>query len=155
MLAVVLGTAVVQIVLRNFFDSGIIWADGFLQVMVLWIGLVGAVAASRDDRQITVDVLTRFVSPRFRPWLRVVTDLFTSGLSGTLAWHAWRLVKEEKLGGMTAFGSVPLWVCEIILPVAFGLIALRSLIFAVEHLRDGLHCYQNGDQNGDLSGPGE
>lgn len=138
MLVVMLSVAITQIVLRNFFDSGLIWADGFLQVMVLWIGLVGAVAASRDDRQITVDALTRFIAPRFKPWLRVVTDFFTGGLAGVLAWHAGRLVAIEKLDGMTSFGSVPLWVCELILPVAFGLIALRYILFGIEHFRQGL-----------------
>ncbi len=138
MLAVMLSLAITQIVLRNFFDSGIIWADGFLQVMVLWIGLVGAVAASRDDRQITVDALTRFISPQLKPWIRVITDFFTAGLAGVLAWHAGRLVIDERSGGMTSFGAVPLWLCEVILPVAFGLIALRYLLFGIEHLRQGL-----------------
>ncbi len=31
--------AVGQIVLRTFFDSGLIWADELLRIMVLWIAL--------------------------------------------------------------------------------------------------------------------
>ena len=137
-LSVMLGMAVAQIVLRNFFTSGITWGDGFLQVLVLWIGMLGAIAASRDDRQITVDVLSRLMPPAWRTRMRVVTDVFTGGLSALLSWHAGRLVLEDRLGGMIAFGSVPVWVCELILPLAFGLIALRYLIFAGDHLRQSL-----------------
>ena len=36
-----------QIVLRNLFDSGLIWADPTLRIMVLWLSLLGAIAATR------------------------------------------------------------------------------------------------------------
>jgi len=36
---------------------------------------------------------------------------------------------------VTAVAFVPLWVCEAILPVAFGVIAIRYFLFAIRHLR--------------------
>jgi TRAP-type C4-dicarboxylate transport system permease small subunit len=39
-----------QILLRNLFDSGIIWADPTLRIMVLWLALLGAIAATREMR---------------------------------------------------------------------------------------------------------
>lgn len=134
-LLVMLGLAVAQIVLRNFLDTGLMWGDALLRVMVLWIGMIGAIAASRDDRQITVDVLSRFMGEARQRWARLVTDLFTAGVSGLLAWHAGRLVLEERGSGMTAFASVPVWVCELILPVAFALIAVRYAALFVSRLR--------------------
>ena len=53
-LAVLLGgmilLATLQIGLRNFADTGFIWADPLLRIMVLWLGLVGAVAATLAHR---------------------------------------------------------------------------------------------------------
>jgi TRAP-type C4-dicarboxylate transport system permease small subunit len=49
-----------QIVLRNFFSLGLTWADGLIRLMVLWLALVGAVAAAREGRHITMAALTRF-----------------------------------------------------------------------------------------------
>ncbi|TNF86538.1 MAG: TRAP transporter small permease subunit, partial [Gammaproteobacteria bacterium] len=64
-LLVILLTAMIvlactQILLRNFFDSGIVWIDPLLRVMVLWIGLVGATVATRHNKHIRIDLLSRY-----------------------------------------------------------------------------------------------
>jgi len=136
-LAVLLGGMILlaglQILLRNLFDSGISWGDPALRVSVLWIGLLGAMAATRDDRQISIDVLSRFLPGGLTARLRILTDLFTAAVSGFLASHALRLVFEDRSAGMRAFAGIPVWVCELILPVAFGIIALRYLLYAFKH----------------------
>ena len=79
-----------QIVLRNVFSVGLVWADGFVRLLVLWIAVVGAIAASRDHKHIAIDALAR-VAP---PWMRRaggVSSLFTSGVAGLLAYHCWAL----------------------------------------------------------------
>ena len=136
-LSVMIVLAGAQIVLRNVFDTGLLWADPALRVMVLWVGMIGAMVATRFDKQISVDAVSRFLSPQSRARVRVVTDLFTAIVSALVAWHALRLVLDDKAAGSTVFASVPVWVCEMILPLAFGLIALRYLLFTVSHVRDG------------------
>lgn len=135
MLAVMIVLAGAQIVLRNLFDTGLLWADPALRVMVLWVGMIGAMVATRFDKQISVDALSRFLPQRWRARVRVVTDLFTAGVSTMVAWHAFRLVLDDKAAGSTVFASVPVWVCETILPLAFGVIALRYLLYAIDHGR--------------------
>ncbi len=133
-LALLLGVMVVlaplQIFLRNFFDTGLIWADPFLRVLVLWVGLLGAVAASRGDRQISIDVLSRFASPRVRAAIGVVTGLFTAVVSGLVAFHAARFVATEMEYETFAFAGVASWMTEIIIPYAFAAIAVRYLTCA-------------------------
>jgi TRAP-type C4-dicarboxylate transport system permease small subunit len=124
-----------QIVFRNLFGSGLLWADPALRVMVLWVGMIGAMVATRYDKQISVDAVSRFVSPRLRAIVRVVTDLFTAGVSLVVAWNAWRLLEDDRAAGTTLFASVPLWVCELIIPVAFAVIAVRYLVYAVLHAK--------------------
>ena len=124
-----------QIVARNVFSAGFAWADGSLRVLVLWVGLAGAMVAAREDRQITIDALTRLTGPRARQGIRTLTALFTAVVCLAVTWHAVRLVQEDRLGGMTAFGSVPVWVCELILPIAFLVIGLRYAVATVGHLR--------------------
>ena len=36
----------------------------FLRLLVLWVALFGAMAASRQDKQIAVDAVSNFLSPR-------------------------------------------------------------------------------------------
>jgi len=138
-LVVILGTMVMlaaaQIVLRNTTGGGIVWADPALRVLVLWIAMVGALAATRDDSHLTVDVISRLLSPAWKARVRTITDLVTAAVSALVAWHAARLMIGDRQYGLIAFGQVPVWVCESILPVAFGLIAIRYLAYAVQHGR--------------------
>ena len=127
--------AVAQIAARNLMGGGMLWADPALRVMVLWVGLIGAMVATRYDKQISVDAVSRFLPDRWKAIIRVVTDLFTAAVSAVVAWNAWRLVEDDRAAGTTLFASIPLWVCEMILPVAFVVIALRYLVYAGLHVR--------------------
>jgi TRAP-type C4-dicarboxylate transport system permease small subunit len=133
-----------QIVVRNVFGGGLLWADPSLRVMVLWVGLIGAMVATRHDKQISVDVVSRFLPARAKAGVRVITDLFTFGVSAFVALSAFRLVMDDRAAGTTLFASVPLWVCEAILPLAFAVIALRYLVYTVQHFRSALNT--GGDQ---------
>jgi len=127
--------AAAQILLRNLFDSAILWADPLLRVAVLWVGMIGAMVATRYDKQITIDAVSRFVPQHWKFRLRVITDLFTAAVSAVVAWSAFRLMMGDRADGGLAIAFVPVWVCESILPVAFAVIAVRYLLFAVEHIR--------------------
>jgi TRAP-type C4-dicarboxylate transport system permease small subunit len=135
LLTSMIGLAVWQIALRNLAGTAVVWIDPLLRILVLWVGFLGAVAATRDDRQISVDVISRFAGEPWRSRIRVVTDLFTSAVSGFLAWHSWRFVKDASAFDEIAFGSVPLWLTGLVLPIAFGLLAARYLLLASFHLR--------------------
>ncbi|MEE4270450.1 MAG: TRAP transporter small permease [Thermoanaerobaculales bacterium] len=144
LLAVMIGLAGWQIIARNLLDTAVIWGDPLLRVLVLWVGFFGAVAASRDDRQINVDVVTRVAEEPWRSRIRVLTDLFTAAVSGFLAWHAVRFVRDAEAFGETAFGSVPLWLTAIVLPLAFGLLCFRYLLLAGFHLRRSINPETGG-----------
>ena len=84
-----------QIALRNLFDTSLAWGDPLVRMLVLWVGLLGALAASRGDRHIQVDVLSRLASRRLAAAATVVTAGFTSLVAGLVAWHSTRLVLSE------------------------------------------------------------
>ena len=134
-LAAMVGLAATQIILRNLFDGAILWADPMLRVGVLWVGMIGAMVATRSDKQISVDAVSRFLPTRLKARVRVLTDLFTAGVSAVVAWSALRLVLDDRAAGVTALAHVPVWICEAILPVAFAVISIRYVLFAVKHLR--------------------
>jgi len=124
-----------QIILRNLFDGAILWADPMLRVGVLWVGMIGAMVATRGDKQISVDAVSRFLPTRWKARVRVITDFFTAVVSAVVAWSALRLVLDDRAAGGTAVAFVPVWACEAILPVAFGVIAVRYLLFAIKHMK--------------------
>jgi TRAP-type C4-dicarboxylate transport system permease small subunit len=124
-----------QIVLRNLFDSGLLWADPAVRVLVLWVALLGAMAAARQGRHITVDLVARVLPPRLAAPVRALTDLFAAAVCGLLAWHAARLVAMEWEAGTVAVGGVPTWVAQLIVPAGFAVIGLRYLALAPARFR--------------------
>lgn len=122
--------AVVQILLRNVFASGILWAESYVRIIVLWIAMLGAMIASRDDQHICIDVLVDKLPRRLRNIARRVSHLMTSVICFITAWYSLKFVREEYDYGGIAFGIVPNWLCEAIIPFAFMIIACRYLIAA-------------------------
>ena len=123
-----LGLAVSQIAMRNFMGVGFIWIDPLLRVMVLWLGLIGALVATREGKQISVDVLTRILTPRLSLVSGIVTRTFAGIVSAIIAWYSLLFVIDEWQIGIVAFANVPAWIAEAIIPVGFALIALRFFL---------------------------
>lgn len=122
--------ACTQIILRNFFDMGIFWADSALRIMVLWIGMVGAMFASRNKKHIRIDVLSHYLPIKLRDNIWRVTELVTAVVCGIVAYYSIGFIQLEYEDGLIAFASVPVWLCETIIPVAFIVMALRYLVYA-------------------------
>lgn len=118
-----------QILLRNVFDTGLSWADPFLRTLVLWTGMLGALAAVRDDKHIALNVLERFLSPRAQRLSRIVTLGFAAVVCAAMAWYGVALVRVEMVEAAQV-GVIPAWFPESILPVAFALMAIRFAVHA-------------------------
>ena len=143
--------APLQIFLRNFFDSGISWADPLIRVLVLWIGLLGAVAAARGDRHISIDAFSRVLSARNRSAVALVTSLFTAVVSCLVAWHSGRFVFDEYSYASMAFSGIPAWMLESIIPIAFGLIGVRYFLRAAQQVQSLLAGEFEPDEAHELS----
>jgi TRAP-type C4-dicarboxylate transport system permease small subunit len=131
---IILGST--QIVLRNFFDSGFAWADEALRLMVLWVAMLGAVAASREQRHISINVLSRMLPDQAKAWIAIFVDVFTAVVSLILAWYSWVFVAESREFQDRLLNDLPAWIFQSILPVAFILIAYHYVIAFLRQLRD-------------------
>ncbi len=124
--------AVIQIFLRNVMHSGIPWGDTLVRILVLWLGLVGAMIASREHRHIRIDILSRHLSPHARRMLGRLTDSVAAVICTLVAWYSLQFIKLEYADGIAAFEGVPVWLMESIIPFAFLVMALRYLLSAIK-----------------------
>jgi TRAP-type C4-dicarboxylate transport system permease small subunit len=121
--------AIFQIVSRNLFVEGAVWIDPLLRLLVLWVGLAGAVVATRTDNHIRIDVFIKYLPIFIRPYIQRVVYLFTFTICLLIAWHAARFVYSEYEYGTMAFTGVPVWIAGSIIPVSFTLVAVRYFLF--------------------------
>ena len=122
--------AALQILMRNVWDSGLPWVDPSLRTIVLWLAMMGAMAATRDHSHIRIDLLTRFLPHSWKCVNDRITDLFAGLVCSLLAWHGGRFVYFEWQDGTRVFGDIPAWQAEIIIPIGFTIMSLRFLLDA-------------------------
>lgn len=120
--------SVAQIVAREVFETGFFWSGELIKIMVLWLAMVGAVAACREDRHIRVDAISHLLSERAIGMVRLLVDTFAAGVCAVIAWHAWRYIQLEMEWEDTVLIDTPAWIIHLIMPVAFALLSYRFLV---------------------------
>ena len=132
LLTLMILTAFSQIVLRNFFSAGIDWGDALVRYLVVWVAFIGAAIATREGKHITIDVLSRWLTGRGSIAVQALACFFSAVICGLLTLAAIKFIWFEAQMGGTAFFTLPVWVPELIMPVAFGLMTLRFVMGMIE-----------------------
>ena len=128
LLALMILAAFSQIVLRNFFATGIDWSDALVRYLVVWVAFIGAAIATREGKHITIDVLSRWLTGRGSIAVQALACFFSAVICGLLTLAAIKFIWFEAQMGGTAFFKLPVWVPELIMPVTFGLMTLRFVM---------------------------
>ena len=134
MLGGMITIAVGQIVLREVFETGFVWADELLKLMVLWLAMVGSVAACRDDRHIRIDVLSHLLPDGLIKLTRLLVDSFAAVVCAVIAWQAWRYLQLEIEFEDRVLVDTPAWIAHSVVPLAFALVSYRFVILAAGRL---------------------
>jgi C4-dicarboxylate transporter DctQ subunit len=130
LLGTMIGVSVFQIINRQLLDGSfsLSWADELVKIIVLWLAMVGSVAAARDNKHIRIDLITHVLSGPVVAWAKVIVDLFAAVVCAVIGWSAYRLIREEMSWGDTIFTDVPLWMLHVIVPLAFLLLSYQFLV---------------------------
>jgi C4-dicarboxylate transporter DctQ subunit len=143
LLSLMIAIAFLQIVLRNIFATGITWADPLVRNLVLWVGFVGAAIATREGKHITIDVLPQWVPQQVKAIIGIIIQLFAAFICGLLTFAAVKFVRNEAIMGSITFMGVPAWVPQLILPITFGIMALRFCLLALKDLSITITSYKH------------
>ena len=128
LLIVMIALAGTQILMRNLFDSGFVWIDPLLRVLVLWLGLIGATVASRHNKHIRIDLLSRYFKRNTHRLIQSLVAQVSAWTCLVIAWFGMDWIRLDYADAVTTFGGIPAWTVEVIVPLAFALIGLRYLV---------------------------
>ena len=126
--------AFMQIVLRNFFETGIAWGDSFVRYLVLWVGFIGATLATRESKHIKIDVFSRWLPGISSNINHFIIHLFSCIICGLLTYAALKFVRNEFRMGSVDFLDLPIWLFQIVIPAACGLMTLRYALRTAKEL---------------------
>lgn len=131
LLTALLLLSVLQIVLRVFFDSGLIWAEPVSRQGVLWLALLGALGATREKKHIAIDALPRILPKKLHRPLWTLTQLAAAAVALALTWYGWGMVQLEREAPSPFMADIPSWWPMCIFVFGFGLIGLRFIFAAL------------------------
>ncbi len=122
--------AALQIILRDFFGTGIFGADLILGMALLWLTMIGGLVATGAAKHINIDLISPFVPGRIQHVVRAVTNLFAALVCSILARAGWHYVLLQKEMGTADICGIPTWVYYMVVPACFALMALRFVLLA-------------------------
>jgi TRAP-type C4-dicarboxylate transport system permease small subunit len=125
-----------QILLRNFFSYSIFWADELIRLAVLWLAVIGAVAASREGRHIATGIVPRYFPQAWHKPAAVTGMLFAALVTGVLAWQSVHLVHDTWRYRDVVLGDWPAWLFQAVMPVGFALMSYRFVRHGLAALSD-------------------
>ena len=124
-LALMVVLPLAEILWRAVFKIGIPGSGPFVQHLTLWVGFLGAAIAAREGRLLTLASSDYFPERMKRP-AHVISSAIAAAISALLFRAALSMVMIERDSG-TQVAAVPTWILQLVLPLAFLLIALRLM----------------------------
>lgn len=106
--------------------TGVPGSGPIVQHLTLWLGFLGALAAARQGRLLSL--ATSEYLPLRGPWRRlaaIVAGSVGAAVAALLAAACWELVRSERAAGGELALGIPLWVGQVVMPVALAGVALR------------------------------
>jgi TRAP-type C4-dicarboxylate transport system permease small subunit len=127
--------AFLPIVFRNVIATGLIWIDPLLRHLVLWVALLGASMATRQERHIKIDLLSNHLPASRQRVVQGGLDFLAALVCLSLVGPGIDFVRDEAQAGKFLILGIPLWVSQAIIPVMLGVIGARFVFAGWRHLR--------------------
>ena len=128
--------AFLPILFRNLLSVGFLWIDPLLRHLVLWVALLGASLATRENRHIKIDLLAPHLDPLKRVRLEAGLALLSGAVCWLLVWPAVEFLRLEYEVGKTLIWKIPLWASQAVMPLMLTVIGARFFAAARGRLLD-------------------
>jgi tripartite ATP-independent transporter DctM subunit len=100
--------------------------------LTLFLCMLGGMVAAREGRLLALSTVTAFLKGRAKAAAALFSGSFAAAITGILFLASYRFVLQTRdAGDIFAYG-VPRWLAQAILPVGFGLIAVRLILHAAK-----------------------
>jgi len=116
-----------EIVLRATLRTGISGSSAFVQHMTLIIGMLGGAVAARENRLLGLSTGSAFLRGRLRSGAALFSGAVAAAISFFLCVASFQFVLTEKEAGSILAYNLPVWVIQCVMPLGFGLVAVRLL----------------------------
>jgi len=110
---------------RIFNTNSIPASQVLVQHFTLWIGFLGAVLATRQNKLLALTRKPLFDNSENPHWGKWIAKVTTFLVLVALTWGSWELLKVEYEYSIDIAPNIPRWLAQIIMPIGFGLMAIQ------------------------------
>jgi tripartite ATP-independent transporter DctM subunit len=108
---------------RIFFSTGISGSSLVMVHLLLWVGMLSGMAATRNEEHLSIALVQYFFGEGIKRRLRALTNLFSAFVVTAIAWTAPAFIRIGLSGRLIGF--VPDRFFALIIPLGYGVIACR------------------------------
>ncbi|MDR1109091.1 MAG: TRAP transporter large permease subunit [Spirochaetaceae bacterium] len=108
---------------RIFFSTGISGSSLVMVHLLLWVGMLSGMAATRNEEHLSIALVQYFLGEENKRRIRTLTNLFSAFVVTVIAWTAPAFIRIGLSGRIIGF--LPDRLFALIIPLGYGVIACR------------------------------
>lgn len=112
-------------ILARVFGTHVPGAITYVQVLTLWVGLAGALLATRADQHLALTAGSGQLGGRVAQVVVFVTTVVAAAVTAALAQGALTTVWADRASTSELAGGIPTWIPQLVLPLGYALMAVR------------------------------
>lgn len=127
----------VNVVMRNFFHTGVFWSEELIRYLIVWITFIGASTCAKKNAHISIDLLANILKGTSRKILDIFLRLVGILFSTLLLYYSVMFITQISATGQVSatIGNVPMYIIYLCFPIGFFLYLLRSIAQLISILR--------------------
>ena len=126
----------IQIVLRYFFHTGIMWIDPLCRYCLIVFCLFGASLGFRYHEFIGMEILTKFLNTKYQAIVQTISYIATSVIVSWLIKSSYTFLLQEKTYPTVSILNLPNWIFVMIVPIGFGFILIRLILAVIIQIKE-------------------
>ena len=137
LIVIVAGLEFIQVVTRYVFKIPVMGLEEVLIYFALWLYVLGSVNASREDTQITANVLDVFLkTERSKLTIRVIGDVLGLVVALWLTWWAWDYFRYAlRVWKLSPTRYIPTFYAECSLFIGLALMTIYGSAHFIRNVR--------------------
>ncbi|MFA5805066.1 MAG: TRAP transporter small permease [Melioribacteraceae bacterium] len=122
-----------DILLRELFDGGFIWAKELAAFLMIWVGFVGASLAAKENKHLVVGIPEKLFPKKILPYVSLFASVIVFTVTIFIAYLGFNYVSETREFGETSLVlKIPLWIVQIVIPASLVIIAFRFIGIGIQ-----------------------
>ena len=121
--------------LRFVFSAPLAWPEELSAILLIWLTFIGAVALTRRNDHIRVELVEEFAGPRVAGWLKVLFDIATVIFLALIIFGGWDLVQQLTFERTPAL-RLRISIIVAIVPITSAIMLVFYVLAILRNLRN-------------------